>query len=70
MHYTTEIATDQSTNEIHLPTFWRYYDPHENTTRMNNDLRAIKEESTTPVAIAQAKVSLKKINGVVWVNQL
>ena len=35
MHY-TELATDQS-NEIYVPTFWCYYDPHGNTTRISND---------------------------------
>ena len=61
MHY-TNLATDQS-NEIHLPTFWCYFDPHGNTTRMSNDPRVImKEKATTPVTIAPAKVSLKKIN--------
>ena len=60
MHY-TELAIDQS-NKIHLPTFWCYYDPHGNTTRMRNDPRAIKEEiSITPVTISPAKASLKKI---------
>ena len=35
MHY-TNLAIDQS-NEIHLPTFWCYFDLHGNTTRMSND---------------------------------
>ena len=59
MHF-TELATDQS-NEINLPTFWCYYDPHGNTTRMSNDPRALME-ITTPVTIVPAKASLKNIN--------
>mmetsp|Transcript_44650 Transcript_44650/g.45300 ORF Transcript_44650/g.45300 Transcript_44650/m.45300 type:complete len:103 (+) Transcript_44650:185-493(+) len=59
MHY-TELATDQS-NEINFPTFWSYYDPHGNTTRMSNDPRLTKKmKTTTPVTIAPAKASLKK----------
>ena len=61
MHY-TELTTDQS-NEIHFPSFWCYFDPHENTTRMSNDLRVIKKtKTTTPVTIATEKASLEKIN--------
>ena len=78
MNY-TNISTDQS-NEIHYPTFWCYFDPHGNTTRMSNilpkdmenskerkimskDPRMIKKEKkATPVIIAPAKPSLRKIN--------
>ena len=61
MHF-TELAIDQS-NEIYLPTFWCYYGSYGDTTRMSNDPRGMKKEkSTTPVTIAPAKTSLKKIN--------
>ena len=61
MHY-TKLATDWS-NEIHVPTFWCYYGPHGNTTRMSNDPQVIKKEKrTTPVTKAPVKASLKKTN--------
>ena len=59
MHY-TNLAIDQS-NEIHLRTFWCYFDPHQNTTRMSNDPQTRKtEKRITPVTIAPAKESLRK----------
>ena len=60
MHH-ANLAVNHS-NEIHQPTFWCYFDPHRNTTRMSNDPQDIKEESTTPVTIAPGKTSSKKIN--------
>jgi len=61
MHY-TGLATDQS-NEIDDTLFWCYFDPHGNTTRMSNDPRVIKKEKKiTPVTIAPAKASFRKIN--------
>ena len=60
--YYTNLVTDQS-NEIHLPKFWCYFDPHRNTFRMSNDPRTRNpEKQTTPVTIAPVKASLNKIN--------
>merc|ERR1712238_371432 len=75
MHY-CGLTTDQS-NEIHSLTFWCYYDPHGNTTRMSIDKRpgTIKEESRTPLTITQAKASVKyntkrmRIRQTNWVNE-
>merc|ERR1712238_516690 len=71
-----ELTTDQS-NDIHSLTFWCYYDPHGNTTRMSIDKRpgTIKEESRTPLTITQAKASVKyntkrmRIRQTNWVNE-
>ena len=65
MHY-TNLATNQS-NEIHHPSFWCYFDPHRNYTRIRNVslmLTIKKEKKTTPVtiALAKAKARLGKIN--------
>ena len=63
MHY-TNLATYQS-NGIHHPTFWCYFNLHENTTRMSNapqTLKLMKEKRTTPVTIASTKASLNKMN--------
>jgi len=43
MNY-TNISTVQS-NEIQYPTFWCYFDPHGNTTRMSNILPKDMEDS-------------------------
>ena len=65
MHY-TDLTTDQS-NEIHCPSFWCYFDPHENTTRMSNEMNndprfRNNAKRQTPVTIAPAKASLSNIN--------
>jgi len=62
MNY-TNISTDQS-NEIQKITWWCYFDSHRNTTRMSNDPRIHhkdKDKKITPITIAPAKVSLKKV---------
>ena len=61
MHY-ANLAIDQS-NEIHRPTFWCYFDPHGNTTRMSNVPQTMKKgKKATPVIIVPVKASLSKIN--------
>jgi len=65
MHY-TDLTTDHS-NEIHYPSFWCYFDPHENTTRMSNEMNNDPQmrnnaKRPTSVTIAPAKASLNNIN--------
>ena len=61
MHF-ANLATDQS-NKIHNTTFWCYFDPHGNTTRMSNyQQKSNTKKRTTSVTITPAKASLRKIN--------